>query len=153
MYENGFDTFVAYFRFWRIGIHKRKESSETWILYISALTILEFYGCETIVTNFLVHKIFKPSTRGPELLSWCSVEINHSLCNRNTPEKHLTFTYLILMIVKIKEVGRCAVRSKVLQIKSCNELFLWSRSWDLGWFGPVGQFKVHEFHVTISSNI
>jgi hypothetical protein len=25
-YENGFDTFVAYFRFWRT--HKRKESSE-----------------------------------------------------------------------------------------------------------------------------
>ena len=31
--------------------------------------------------------------------------------------------------------------------KSCDELFLWNRIWDLGRFWPVGQFRVHEFLV------
>ena len=37
---------------------------------------------------------------------------------------------------------RKSVALKVLQIKSCGRLFLWNR---LGWFGPVGQFRVQAF--------
>ena len=37
--------------------------------------------------------------------------------------------------------------TKFIVIKSCSKLFLLNRILDLGWFRPVGQFRVHEFLV------
>ena len=46
-----------------------------------------------------------------------------------------------------------AASQKVIKIKSFSGLFLLNRIWDLGWFGPVGQFRVHEFLVLFISAI
>ena len=43
--------------------------------------------------------------------------------------------------------------SKVILIKSFYGLFLWNRNWKLGWFEPVGPFRVHELLGIILWNI
>ena len=48
-----------------------------------------------------------------------------------------------------KIICKYAAFTKVSMIKFCDGLLLCNRIWDLGWFGSVGKFRVHEFIVLL----